>query len=122
MFGRYEFHNDETNSHKFWSCEPSSPGYCEIRWGRVGSDGSSQIKPLDEGQRKISEKISKGYRLVKKYSALTKTNRNLLYRDGKGQLRALSRVSVPKLDKQSKSTKSAHDELVEWMRSLGEKK
>lgn len=68
--GEYEFHDDK--SRKFWRCEPvrdSEPfGDYRITWGRIGTEGQSQEIPRATAAKRIREKVSKGYVLVKGYA------------------------------------------------------
>ena len=41
MIGRYEYHNDNENSHKYWEVSDLGNGLYEIRWGRVGAKPQS---------------------------------------------------------------------------------
>lgn len=64
MLGRYEY-SDET-SNKFWKIvESKRPGHYEATWGRIGTAGQGQtVYEAIQAQKKINEKISKGYLLV----------------------------------------------------------
>lgn len=66
LLGRYEFHDNNANSHKFWTISYDSKNGSYIRtWGRIGADGQSQNDLTGVGALKlIQEKISKGYRKV----------------------------------------------------------
>ncbi len=68
LTGRYEFHDDSINSHKYWTLTyDKREGTYTTAWGRIGSRG--QAKPGlsgDQALKKVQEKISKGYKLIKK--------------------------------------------------------
>ena len=64
ILGRYEFHSEVSNSHKFWHVyydENSGSYTCE--WGRCGRAAQKKKHGMTEAQarKKISEKINKGY-------------------------------------------------------------
>lgn len=65
VLGRYEFHSEVSNSHKFWHIYyDNTSGSYTCEWGRVGRVAQQQKRGMTEAQArtKISEKISKGYR------------------------------------------------------------
>lgn len=64
MFGRYEYHSDPENSHKFWEIKQLPNGQAEVHWGRVGTRGQSQIVTESEALKRAGEKSAKGYNLV----------------------------------------------------------
>jgi predicted DNA-binding WGR domain protein len=68
--GEYEFARD--GSSKFWRCEPvrdDEPyGSYRITWGRIGTEGQSQVAPRETAAKRIREKVSKGYELVMPYA------------------------------------------------------
>jgi len=64
ILGRYEFHSDTTNSHKFWHVyydERTRSYTCE--WGRCGRVAQKRKPGMTEAEarKKISEKVNKGY-------------------------------------------------------------
>lgn len=61
--GRYEYHNDSENSHKFYHIvyDRNQQTYIAA-WGRVGTKGQYKAYTEAEALRKIREKIGKGYR------------------------------------------------------------
>lgn len=53
------------SSSKFWEYVEMSDGMTvRIRWGRIGSDGRSQIVALTVAENRLWEKLKKGYRRV----------------------------------------------------------
>lgn len=57
----------DANNNKYWEAKRFADGRVEIRWGRVGTAGQSQIKQnVSTGwiASKIAEKIQKGYQEV----------------------------------------------------------
>jgi len=76
--GRYEYHDDDKNSHKFWSCHFNERHKTyTTSWGRVGA--RAQIKQgLTEAEvnKKIAEKVSKGYVKVHDDSSRKRTVRS----------------------------------------------
>jgi len=65
--------NTEGNSNKFWSYEIDSNHTTTIKWGRVGSTNSQQVKKFSSSyaaqnfiDSKIAEKTKKGYKKVTK--------------------------------------------------------
>ena len=63
--GRYEYHSDAENSHKFWIVEKDGSRF-KVRWGRVNTKGSEPLFYDSESyiQKKINGKISEGYKRV----------------------------------------------------------
>jgi len=72
-YGRYEFHDDDVNSHKYWEIKPLGNGQAEVRWGRVGSQGQSQVVGEGEALKRAGEKLRKGYEMVDAYSSSKKS-------------------------------------------------
>ena len=72
-YGRYEFHDDDVNSHKYWEIKPLGNGQAEVRWGRVGSQGQSQVVGEGEALKRAGEKLRKGYEMIDAYSASKKS-------------------------------------------------
>lgn len=61
---RYEFHDDETNSHKFWELTATKTGF-DAYYGRIDSEGQGPTSYTSEqALKKIAEKEKKGYKLV----------------------------------------------------------
>jgi predicted DNA-binding WGR domain protein len=70
---RLEFHDDMSNSHKFWSASNTSiqsigEDTVWVQWGRITSNGQNQIKQFDTVEeaekfiiKKKNEKLTKGY-------------------------------------------------------------
>jgi len=64
ILGRYEFHSEVSNSHKFWHVYyDENRGSYTCEWGRVGYAAQKKKNDMTEAQarKKISEKINKGY-------------------------------------------------------------
>lgn len=56
------------SSAKFWECSVSG-STVTVRFGRIGTDGQTQVKPLDDAnaatkhaEKQIASKLAKGYR------------------------------------------------------------
>jgi len=68
--GEYEFHDEK--SRKFWRVEPVKDvepfANYRITWGRIGTEGQSQEVPRATAAKRIREKVTKGYELVKGYA------------------------------------------------------
>ena len=62
--GRYEYHNDAKNSHKYWDIRKNSHGTYIASWGRVETSPQSREYSEDEAAQKITEKVRKGYSLA----------------------------------------------------------
>lgn len=62
--------NKSGRSSKFWQITFSGSGFCEIRWGRIGSRGQSQRKSWWDAKEKAYKKQDKGYR----YASGTQTS------------------------------------------------
>ena len=62
FLGRYEYTNYAENSNKFWHIifNTSTNEYI-VHYGRIGKTGTMIIYPENVAQRKIKEKINKGY-------------------------------------------------------------
>lgn len=58
---RMELRYVEGSSNKFWSLDYQGGAYATISWGRIGSKGRSQTKPVSEGVTRAGKKIRKGY-------------------------------------------------------------
>ena len=56
-----EFFDRSVNSDKFWEIWDLGNGKAEVRWGRNGSKGQSQIVAMAEALNRRAEKIRKGY-------------------------------------------------------------
>lgn len=56
---RFEF--TEGSSNKFWEYTDQGDGNALVRWGRIGTQGQSQITPLDKAVKKGYAKEKKGY-------------------------------------------------------------
>ncbi len=67
LLGRYEFHDESVNSHKFWTISyDHDSGTYTRNWGRVGALGQSNGGTTGfEALKAIQGKISKGYIKVK---------------------------------------------------------
>lgn len=70
----------DDKSHKFWSVEQQE-NELHLRWGKVGSNGQSQIKVFADGaaaanaqQKLINEKVKKGYLPQETEAAMTEAN------------------------------------------------
>jgi len=63
LFGRYELIDPDKNHKKFWEVKPVGREY-EVRWGRIGSTGQSQIVDEVTAFKRIHEKMAKGYQKV----------------------------------------------------------
>lgn len=83
LLGRYEYHNDAKNSHKFYEMIPAldalgahrrnSQGefLYEARWGRIGSKPQPpKIYTETEASEKLVEKRGKAYEKVKSLSEM----------------------------------------------------
>jgi predicted DNA-binding WGR domain protein len=62
--GRYEYSLEGENSNKFYEVTKLSEDEYELRWGRIGTEGQSQIVDADKAEKKAMEKIRKGYSKV----------------------------------------------------------
>lgn len=62
MIGRYEY--TDAKSNKFWQLEESSDGLYRATWGRIGADGQSTEYDRGTAEKKVREKLAKGYVLV----------------------------------------------------------
>lgn len=64
LLGRYVYYNPQKNSNKFWECtyNPETKRY-DTKWGRNGNAPQDTKCGLDayEAEKKIREKMSKGY-------------------------------------------------------------
>jgi len=65
-WGRYEYTDDKSN--KFWEIEPRLDGMADVRWGRIGSEGKSQVVARDIALSRARQKLSKGYQMVEDFS------------------------------------------------------
>jgi len=74
MFGKYIFVDDKSD--KFWTCIPSAkyPGSYYTEWGPNGTGriGSKDGLTRTEAEKKVSEKVAKGYRFAAKSKPVTK--------------------------------------------------
>ena len=60
--GRYEYHNDQERSHKFWECLQQQDQQFLIRWGKIGAKKpQQQIVGRWTAEERIREKLKKGY-------------------------------------------------------------
>jgi len=55
------YDNQSGRSSKFWSAEGVGHGSVTIRWGRIGSAGQSTTKGWAYFEKKLYEKLDKGY-------------------------------------------------------------
>jgi poly [ADP-ribose] polymerase len=55
--------NAAGNNNKFYELVTLADGSVRARWGRVGSEGSTTIYPAGSFQKKLNEKLRKGYRV-----------------------------------------------------------
>jgi predicted DNA-binding WGR domain protein len=62
--GRYEMVDEEHNTSKFWSIKEIGEDQYETRWGRIGTSGQSQVINKKDAERKVREKLKKGYTLT----------------------------------------------------------
>lgn len=65
--GRFEYHNDHENSHKYYEIREQlgSTGCYQFRWGRIGVEGQWRGgKNFREANLKAQEKLAKGYERV----------------------------------------------------------
>lgn len=76
-----EYHENSTNSHKFWDCISNDDGVI-TSWGRIGTKGKKKtVKEFDAGgyynQAELEyfakQKVDKGYKMIKS-SGISKTN------------------------------------------------
>lgn len=56
-----EYHDNATNSHKFYKFQEQKDGMVLATWGRVGTSGQSMEYSLADAQKKAREKLKKGY-------------------------------------------------------------
>jgi predicted DNA-binding WGR domain protein len=56
-----EFHDSETNAHKFYEMVEQKDGSVVCSWGRVGAAGQSMTYDGETGLKKLNEKLRKGY-------------------------------------------------------------
>ncbi len=56
-----EFHDSDSNSHKFYKTQEQADGTFLCTWGRVGTAGQSINYDLPTMQKKLKEKLNKGY-------------------------------------------------------------
>jgi predicted DNA-binding WGR domain protein len=63
---RLELHDSSVNSHKFYELVEigRKQGKVLARWGRVGTAGDEMVYDVDQAQKKLHEKLRKGYRRV----------------------------------------------------------
>ena len=63
IYGRYEMVNRATNTNKFWWIVlDQSKQVCICTWGRIGcSSPPPKIYTIAEAEKKIKQKIKKGY-------------------------------------------------------------
>ena len=66
MHTRLEYHDSSVNSHKFYELQDvgRKTGKVLVRWGRVGTAGEEMIYDYDMAQKKLREKLRKGYEEV----------------------------------------------------------
>lgn len=63
MAVRLEFHSMAVNSHKFYELHEvgRKSGLVLAKWGRVGKAGDEKIYEQGEANKKLREKLRKGY-------------------------------------------------------------
>jgi len=68
-YGRYEMVNQDTNTSKFWHIVYDKSKQVAIcTWGRIGNRSPSPKEyTLDEAEKKIRQKLKKGYTKVSGY-------------------------------------------------------
>jgi len=59
-----EYHDNGSNSHKFYKMQEQKDGWFLCTWGRVGTAGQSTTYDLPTAQKKLQEKMKKGYEEV----------------------------------------------------------
>ena len=55
--------NAAGNNNKFYELATLADGSVQARWGRVGSDGSTTVYPAGSFEKKLAEKLRKGYQV-----------------------------------------------------------
>jgi len=60
---RLEYHDSYANSHKFYELVEigRKTGTVLAKWGRVGARGDEKVYEYHEAQKKLREKLRKGY-------------------------------------------------------------
>ena len=56
-----EYHDSESNSHKFWEIVEQPGGSFIASWGRVGTAGQTMVYDHETAMKKLHEKEKKGY-------------------------------------------------------------
>jgi len=66
MAVRLEFHSMAVNSHKFYELQEvgRKSGLVLAKWGRIGTAGDEKIYDQFEANKKLREKLRKGYKKV----------------------------------------------------------
>jgi len=115
-----EFHDASANSHKFYRVEYSAGDMATITWGRIGTEGQSQRKTASEANRKVNEKLAKGYRdagaKVKRVDPFTIKEKSANPRANQEALEAAERV------KQKRADRLAKEGIWEEFAAQGERK
>ncbi len=65
FIGSFEFHDDASDSHKFYQIIDHRDGAFSTRWGRIGTKGQrGKIITRSMAMRKCNKKLDKGYERV----------------------------------------------------------
>lgn len=67
----------ENNNNKFYDMVQVDDFSWTCRWGRVGTNGQTKTYPMSQWNKKLQEKLKKGYEDVTDIVAITKVNENI---------------------------------------------